>query len=229
MIASSAVGRPPRRRWPGRTLIGVLGGGVLAAIGVLGTAGYVQRVSRPYLFTVESAPSVPVALVLGAEVSSDGRPSPFLRGRLDVAKDLWDAGKIKVIIVSGDNGTSDYDEPTAMRDYLITAGVPADQVVADFAGFDTYDSCYRARDIFGVSRVVMISQDYHLPRSVVTCRALGLDAIAVGDGSARAYPAVWRYGERREMLANLKMIFDLVTRRLPVLGARESSVDDALR
>lgn len=206
-----------------------IGVSVLGTAGGGGTAGYVRAASRPYLFTIDTAPVVPVGLVLGAEVSPDGTPSPFLRGRLDVARQLYDAGKIKVIIVSGDNGTVAYDEPTAMRDYLINAGVPASQVVADFAGFDTYDSCYRARDVFGVTQLVLISQAYHLPRSVVTCRALGLDAIGVGDTSARAYPAVWRSGERREVLANLKMIYDLVTQRVPVLGPRETSVDTALR
>jgi len=195
---------------------------------VAGLAGYVRLVSRPYLFTVESAPAVPVALVLGAEAYSDGTPSPFLRGRLDVAKALYDAGKITVILVSGDHGTPDYDEPTAMRDYLVGAGVPADRVVADFAGFDTYDSCYRARDVFGVQQAVLI-QTYHLPRAVVTGQALGLDAIGVGDQSAKAHPAVWSSGARREVLANLKMVLDLATQRVPTLGRRETTVHDALR
>jgi len=177
---------------------------------------------------MESAPSVPVALVLGAEAYSDGTPSPFLRGRLDVAKALYDAGKITVILVSGDRGTPDYDEPTAMRDYLVDAGVPADAVVTDFAGFDTYDSCYRARDVFGVTRLILVSQTYHLPRAVVTGRALGLDAIGVGDQSTRAHPAVWSSGVRREVLANLKMVLDLATHRVPTLGRRETAVHDAV-
>lgn len=218
-----------RRRWVRRVLVAAAGSTVLGVAVVSRTAAYVHVASQPYLFTVDSAPVVPVGLVLGAEVSPDGTPSPFLRGRLDVARQLYDAGRITVIIVSGDNGTPTYDEPTAMRSYLIDAGVPASQVVADYAGFDTYDSCYRARDIFGVTQLVLISQAYHLPRSVVTCRALGLDAIGVGDTSAQAYPAVWRSGERREVLANLKMIYDLLSRRVPILGPRETSVDTALR
>ena len=218
-----------RRRWLRRGVVGVIGVIALGAVGSGGTAVYVHVASRLYRFSVDTAPVVPVGLVLGAAVSPDGTPSAFLRGRLDVAQQLYAAGKIKVIIVSGDNGTVTYDEPTAMRNYLIDAGVPASQVVADYAGFDTYDSCYRARDIFGVTQLVLISQAYHLPRSVVTCRALGLDAIGVGDTSARAFPAVWRSGQLREVLANLKMIYDLVSRRVPILGPRETSVDTALR
>ena len=78
--------------------------------------------------------------------------------------------------MSGDNGAREYNEPDAMRRYLVDAGVPADKVVADYAGFDTYDSCSRAQRIFGVDRLTVVTQDYHLPRAVATCRALGLDA-----------------------------------------------------
>ena len=78
--------------------------------------------------------------------------------------------------MSGDNMAPEYNEPDAMRDYLINAGVPAEQVIADYAGFDTYDSCARAKRIFGVSKLIVVTQSYHLPRAVATCRALGVDA-----------------------------------------------------
>ena len=124
-------------------------------------------------------------MVLGAQVYPDGTPSPFLAARLDLAKQLFDAGKVQVLLVSGDNMAPEYNEPDAMRAYLIDAGVPAEKVIADYAGFDTYDSCVRAKRIFGVSKLIMVSQSYHLPRAVATCRTLGVDAAGVGDDTSR--------------------------------------------
>ena len=91
-----------------------------------------------------------------------------------------------MVLVSGDNMAPEYNEPDAMRGYLIDAGVPAEDVVADYAGFDTYDSCARAKRIFGVSELIMVTQSYHLPRAVATCRALGVDATGVGDDTPAA-------------------------------------------
>ena len=130
--------------------------------------------------------------------------------------------------MSGDNRFANYDEPTAMRDWLVAHGVPADAVVPDFAGRDTYDSCTRAKRIFGVDRVLVVSQGYHLPRAVTTCRAVGLDAEGVGDWTARAYPVQWAAGARREKLADAKAVLDVVSGRDPVLGPVETSVQDAL-
>ena len=98
----------------------------------------------------------------------------------------------------------------------------------DFAGGDTYDSCVRARRIFGVERALVVSQGYHLPRAVTTCRAVGLDAEGVGDWTAQQYAAVWAAGDRREKLAATKTVVDVVSRRDPVLGPVETSVQDAL-
>ena len=220
--------RTRRGRWILRSTF-VLAGIGLAGVAVLaGSVGYVRAQASGYIYPAESVPAAPVALVLGAQVLPDGTPSPFLAGRLDLAKRLFDAGKVRVILVSGDNMAIEYNEPDAMRDYLIRAGVPADKVVADYAGFDTYDSCVRAKDIFGVSQLVVVTQDYHLPRAVATCRALGLDATGVGDESARQYTTAWRSGYVRDQVACVKTVIDLVTRRVPVLGPRETSVEHAL-
>jgi vancomycin permeability regulator SanA len=195
---------------------------------VAGSIGYVRATASGHLYAESDVPYAPVALVLGAQVYPDGTPSAFLAGRLDLAKRLYDAGKVKVILVSGDNMAPEYNEPDAMREYLVAAGVPAARVVADYAGFDTYDSCVRARRIFGVSDLVVVTQSYHLPRAVATCRALGLQANGVGDDSARQYVAAWRKGAIRDQLACVKTVVDLVSRREPVLGSRETSVEQAL-
>ena len=176
---------------------------------------------------MESVPPAPVALVLGARVYPSGTPSPFLAARLDLAHRLYQAGKVRVVLVSGDNMAVEYNEPDAMRGYLIDAGMPPEAVVADYAGFDTYDSCARAKRIFGVEQLVVVTQAYHLPRAVATCRALGVDATGVGDTTQR-HTRAWRRGAVRDQLACVKTVIDLVTGRDPVLGRYETSVDDAL-
>lgn len=188
----------------------------------------VTGVAKPRMYSETSAPERPVALVLGAEIYPDGTPSPFLRGRLDVAKRLYDTGKVRAILVSGDNGDEHYNEPDGMRNYLVRAGVPADKVIADHAGFDTYDSCVRAKEIFGVDHLTVVSQEYHVPRAIATCTAVGVDAVGVGDVSVKPDSRTWYYGELRELAANCKLIVDLVTQRQPTLGPREDGVDRAL-
>lgn len=221
---------PPRRqRWWRRGLLAgvalAVGGGALLA----GLSAWTHQASRDRMFTVESAPKRPVALVLGAEIYPNGVPSPFLKGRLDLALALYREGKVEVLLVSGDNGTQAYNEPTGMRNYLISAGVRPEHVVADFAGFDTYDSCVRAKEIFGVPELTIVSQSYHLPRAIATCRAVGVDAIGVGDESVRAgHRRTWDYGVRREVLANVKAGWDILTRREPTLGAPEIGVQEGL-
>ena len=208
----------------------LVGLGFLAGAAVLGSAGWVRTAAAGHTYRdaeLDRVPPAPVALVLGAQVYPSGTPSAFLAARLDLARRLYDAGLVEVLLVSGDNGAREYNEPDAMRAYLVDAGVPADQVVADYAGFDTYDSCSRAQRIFGVERLIVVTQGYHLPRAVATCRALGLDADGVGDESVRG-TAAWRRGALRDQVACVKTVRDLLTRRDPVLGDRETSVDRAL-
>jgi vancomycin permeability regulator SanA len=223
-VSSGAAVRRVRRTWAALFLAGI----GLAGIAVLGgSVGFVRLTSAGHLHTPESVPSAPVALVLGARVFPSGTPSPFLAARLDLAHRLYRDGKVRAVLVSGDNLAPEYNEPDAMRAYLINAGMPAEAVVADYAGFDTYDSCVRSRRIFGVDRLVIVTQGYHLPRAVATCRALGLDATGVGDDSLR-HTRAWRRGAIRDQLACVKTVIDLVTGRDPVLGPRETSLDEAL-
>ena len=205
-----------------------LAGTGLAGVGLLaGSIGFVRLTSAAHLHPPESVPPAPVALVLGAQVYPSGTPSPFLAARLDLAHRLYRDGKVRVVLVSGDNMAPEYNEPDAMRDYLISAGMPAEAVIADYAGFDTYDSCARALRIFGVDQLVVVTQGYHLPRAVATCRALGVDATGVGDYTQQNTRS-WRRGSIRDQFACVKTVIDLLTGRDPVLGQRETSVDDAL-
>jgi len=170
---------------------------------------------------IDQLPAVPVALVLGAEVYADGRPSSFLRARLDLAVELYRRGLVEQVLVSGDGRSRFYDETGGMRAYLLLHGVPATALVLDPAGLDTYDSCLRARDVFGVRKLVVVSQSYHLPRALVICRALGLDAWGVGDDTVRSHPRVWAHGTRRELAANVKLVLDLISQR-PAKGSHQS-------
>ena len=163
-----------------------------------------------------STPTRPTAIVLGAGVREDGSPRPFLQARLDRVVELWRDGKVRDVLVTGDNRTRWYDEPKAMREYLVAAGVPADAIESDAAGYDTYDSCARAAQVFGVRSAVVVTQDYHLPRAVYTCRTLGIDAEGSAVGSRGGDPKRLARFHVREVLAGMGAIFELhLERRAP--------------
>ncbi|WP_244409178.1 SanA/YdcF family protein [Stackebrandtia nassauensis] len=169
-------------------------------------------------------------MVLGARVYEGGRPSPFLEARLELARRLYEAGKAEVVLVSGDNGQEEYNEVDPMREWLIERGVPGERVVGDYAGFDTYDSCVRAREVFGVEALTVVTQGFHVERAVTLCRQAGIEANGVGDDSVRRYPRPWKVGTVREWAANVKAGWDVLMGREPVYpGPRESSVEDVLR
>ncbi|BAJ27357.1 SanA/YdcF family protein [Kitasatospora setae] len=176
--------------------------------------------------TVASAPEAPVAVVFGAGLV-DGEPSPYLAHRLDAALELYRAHKVRAILVTGDNGTVQYDETDAMRGYLIGRGVPAVRVVGDYAGFDTWDSCTRAHRIFGVDRAVLVSQTFHVRRALALCEAAGIDAYAVG--VEEWHDTTWRYGGLRETAGAVKAAANVLLRPDPtLLGPREDGVARAL-
>ncbi len=205
------------RRWgtPVAVAAGALGAGVGAVL-VLGLV--VRSITRHRIVPAEALPHLPVALVLGAEVYADGVPSKFLRARLDVALDLYRRGLVDRILLSGDGRSRFYDETGGMRAYLLERGIEESVLLVDPAGLDTYDSCLRARDVYDIDRLVVVSQTYHLPRALAICRALGLDAWGVGDDSARSSARPWANGTRRELAANLKLVWDLLSHRPPRSG-----------
>lgn len=170
-----------------------------------------------------------VAIIFGAEVLPDGHPSRYLRGRLDLGASLYREGKARVLIVSGDDNAAHHFEARAMKRYLVRHGVPASRVVVDSHGLDTYDTCVRAARVFGVSEAIVVSQTYHLPRAVTTCRAVGVDAVGVGDDSLRTTSPRWAEFSRREYPAAFKMVWDVVTGRDPVLEPERPDVAVALR
>ncbi|WP_243858988.1 ElyC/SanA/YdcF family protein [Actinomyces sp. ZJ308] len=176
----------------------------------------------------DGAARAPVAIVLGAAVHADGQPSPWLAYRLDVAADLYTSGRVEAILVSGDNRRVGYDEPTVMRGYLTSKGIPGEAIALDYAGFDTYDTCVRARRIFGIERALLVTQDFHEPRAVAICRAVGVNVEGVGDSRARRDRISWAVSWTRERLATIKAVTDVLSRREPTLGRREASVGEAI-
>jgi vancomycin permeability regulator SanA len=203
---------------------------LVASLVTAASVMWVRSGADGHIFTEQAVPAAPVALVLGAQVNPDGSPSPFLAARLELARRLFVAGKVHALLVSGDHMNWDYDEPDAMRTWLIDHGVPDQKIVRDYAGFDTYDSCARAVRIFGVQRAIVVTQTYHLPRAVMLCRRLGLDADGVGDDSVSQFTTPWLISSTREHGACVKAVFDVLSGRDPVhLGRHETGIEDALR
>jgi len=145
----------------------------------------------------------------------------MLRDRMDTAIQLYREGLVRKLLVSGDNRFADYDEPSRMYDYAVAQGLPPEDVVRDYAGRRTYDTCYRAPAIFGVTRAILVTQRFHLPRAIFTCRNLGVDAVGFS-ADRRIY---WSnpYYRLRDAIATLRAWWDVkVARPTPVLGPREN-------
>lgn len=157
-------------------------------------------------------------LVLGASVLPNGTPSTILQDRLDVGADLYFAGAAPKIIVSGDNGVENYNEVAAMKAYLVAQGVPSEDVFCDHAGFNTYDSMYRAQYIFGVKTMIVVTQTYHQYRALYNAQNLGMKAYGVAS-DLRTY-ADQGYYDMREIFARTKDFWQVLIHAQPtVLGA----------
>jgi len=159
----------------------------------------------------------PVALVLGAGVYPDGRLSPMLEDRVLTAIDLYQAGKVDKLLMSGDNSITTYNEPWAMADYAIARGVPEKDIAFDYAGHRTYASCWRAKNIFGLDSVVVVTQKFHLPRALYLCRSVGLEAEGVV-ADRRDYRLASKRYALREIFARVKAWLDVHLLHPPVIG-----------
>ena len=165
----------------------------------------------PYIISPDDIiPHAEVALVLGASVVH-GAPSPVLAERADGAIALYRAGKVAKILVTGDNGALSHDEVTPVRKYLLQAGVKAQDIFLDHAGFDTYSSMYRAREVFHAYSLIIVTQDFHLPRSLWIARHLGLDAYGIATSGSEGSPSDYL----REIPASFKALWDVWTHRMP--------------
>ncbi len=189
----------------------ILAAKLLVAL-VLGINILVGISSKPYIYDdVASVPEAQAVLIPGAAILPNGAPTQFFLDRVDTGLALYKAGKVSKILVSGDNSTETHNEVNPVRLYLIEHGVPDEDIFLDHAGFDTYSSVYRARDIFGVSSILVSTQSFHLPRAVFIARTLGIKSYGVrSDGVT---PHFRNY--IREMLANEKAVLNLVLHTKP--------------
>lgn len=212
-----------RRTWLRR---GALVCAILVAL-FLAPAGWLLVSSAGHTYQVEDAPDAPVAIVFGAQLAAGGeQPKPFLRGRLDIAAQLLRRGAVKAILVSGDAAGSSGDETAVMTRYLVGRGVPKQRIAADDHGLDSYDTCRRAHDVYGVRKALLVSQAFHLPRAVTLCRSMGIDADGVAALCDGCQWHTMACNRGRELAAGWKAAFDWLRDRPPAVT---SPPDPSLR
>ena len=176
-----------------------------------------QRTAEQVYTEALDAPSSPAAIVLGAGYLPSGRLSSALADRMDTAIDLYEAGKVNKLLLTGDNRFADYNEPAAMAAYAEARGVPREDLVLDYAGRRTYDSCYRAVAIFGAEQAILVTQIFHLPRALYTCNQLGLETVGVVADRRSYLRATWY--QLRELFALTRAWLDVnLFKPVPVLG-----------
>lgn len=168
---------------------------------------------------VENLPQTNVAVVFGAGLRKDGTPTTILRDRVQTAADLYHQGKVHKLLFSGDNRFVEYNEPGAMRAYALTLDVAPEDIILDYAGRRTYDTCYRAKHVFEVNQAVLVTQNFHLPRALFLCNQIGIEASGI-NADLRTYSRrsliIWNI---RESLATIGAMVDVWIRHpIPVLG-----------
>ncbi|HRP88913.1 MAG TPA: ElyC/SanA/YdcF family protein [Edaphocola sp.] len=192
------------------------------AIG-MGIVGYMEQITRPLIYRqVEKVPNKYVAIVFGAGIQRNGLPSKYLKDRLDAGIRLYNSKKVQRILLSGDNGTKYYNELKVMKKYMVDAGVSANDIFVDYAGFDTYSSIYRAKNIFKVDQAVLVTQAYHLRRAVYIADKMGMDVVGFS-----ADKGTYKNTKRnliREQLAKIKSFFDVLRNRKPKFYTGEINI-----
>ncbi len=195
---------------------------VLGLLALLGPRLITSFFSWSRIYNVASVPSASVAVIFGAGLNRNGQPTVILKDRVETGAQLYLAGKVQKLLMSGDNRFLNYNEPEAMRQYAMSLGVPSSAIVLDYAGRRTYDTCYRARAIFGLDSALLVTQAFHMPRALFLCNALGLKAAGVEANNHRYWPPLLFIWNVREQLATFSAFLDVyVSRPLPVLGRPE--------
>jgi vancomycin permeability regulator SanA len=189
---------------------------VIGASILLGLNAYVKGVAKADIITPEEAVNlddVDCIIVLGCLVKSDGSPSDMLSDRLERGIDLYKKGAAPKIIMSGDHGRVDYDEVNAMKQIAVDSGIPSSDVFMDHAGFSTYESIYRAKEIFEADKIIIVTQEYHLYRALYIAEKLGIEAYGVNSD----YRTYWGQSKRdvREILARCKDFCNMIFKPEP--------------
>lgn len=175
--------------------------------------------ASPRTFSVKNVPSTRIAIVFGAGLLRDGSAGPVLSDRVETAVNLYQQGKVNKLLMSGDNRFIEYNEPEAMRRYALERGVPDEDIVLDYAGRRTYDTCYRAKHIFQVDTAILVTQPFHLPRALFLCNWFDVEATGVEANNRYFLKRSRIYWNARELFANFQAVWDvMITKPLPVLG-----------
>jgi SanA protein len=194
----------------------------LAFIGLLAPKFVMWLYAQPLISTVEEVSETQIAIVFGAGLLWDGSAGPVLSDRVQTAVVLYQQGKVDKLLMSGDNSFLNYNEPEAMRQYALERGVPDEDIILDYAGRRTYDTCYRAKHIFQVDSAILITQEFHMPRALFLCNWFDVDSTGVESNNRyflKRYRAIWNF---RELFATFHAAWDvLITKPLPILGDPE--------
>ena len=187
----------------------VLSGSLLCALLIWGSSVLIKGSTRSSLYSdLDSVPHRKVGLVLGCSKQlADGRTNLFFQKRIRAAAALYQKGKVDFLLVSGDNGHREYDEPSDMKAALVARGVPAEKIYCDYAGFRTLDSVVRAKEVFGQDAFTVVSQPFHNQRAVFVARELGIEAVGYNAGDVDAFNGFRT--QCREKLARVKTVLDL--------------------
>ena len=189
---------------------------VIASGGILIINGYVKKTSEKWILSIDEAKELEntdCILVLGAAVKNNERPSAMLNDRLETGIELYNQNVSGKILMSGDHGRKEYDEVNVMKNFAINSGVPSEDIFMDHAGFSTYESMYRAKEIFKADKIVIVSQKYHLYRAVYIARSLGIEAYGV-PSDVREYRGQ-KYRDLREAVARVKDFFNVIIKPEP--------------
>jgi vancomycin permeability regulator SanA len=171
------------------------------------------------IYQKENAPDRGTAIVFGAGLRRDGTPTAILRDRVETAASLYLSGRVEKLLMSGDGQMEGYNEPEAMRHFALSLGVPEEAIFLDYAGKRTYDTCYRAKEVFGVQSALLVTQKFHLPRALFLCNALGLDASGVEANNRRFWRGSMLIWNVREQFATVGAFLDVfLSNPYPVLG-----------
>lgn len=196
--------------------------GLFAALALFLTRAVFLLYASPKTFAFDDMQAGKVAIVFGAGLLRDGSAGPVLSDRVETAVQLYQAGKVEKLLMSGDNRFVEYNEPEAMRQYALEAGVPDEDIVLDYAGRRTYDTCYRAKYIFQVESAILVTQHFHMARALYLCNSFGVESSGVESDNRYFLKRARLIWNTRELFATMGAVWDvMVLHPLPVLGEPE--------
>ena len=197
----------------------VLFAGLLGLLGILLPRLFTTLHAWNKIYLADTAPSERIAIIFGAGLRRDGSPTAILRDRVQTGASLYFDGKVEKLLMSGDNQSEYYNEPESMRRYAVSLGVPEESIVLDYAGSRTYDTCFRARAVFGVENALLVTQKFHLPRALFLCNMLGVKAYGVEANNLNYRKSSLLFWNVREQFATFTAFLDVfLDKPVPVLG-----------